>query len=133
SSTGTPALAKCAAICAPIVPAPRTATDRIRDINPSCYNAPLSAERSSSKGGVMIRWLATACLILTFSASARAQNAAISGTVVDESGAGVPGATVQLTGPRRELTTTGQGGTYRFSGLPSGTYQVTASLSGFSR
>jgi hypothetical protein len=29
SSTGTPALAKCAAICAPIVPAPSTATDRI--------------------------------------------------------------------------------------------------------
>ena len=27
-STGTPAFAKCAAICAPMVPAPRTATDR---------------------------------------------------------------------------------------------------------
>ena len=27
--TGTPAFAKCAAICAPIVPAPSTATDRI--------------------------------------------------------------------------------------------------------
>ena len=53
----------------------------------------------------MIRWLATACLILTFSTSAYAQNASISGTVVDESGAGVPGATVQLTGPRRDVTT----------------------------
>ena len=81
----------------------------------------------------MIRWLATACLILTFSVSVRAQNAAISGTVVDESGAGVPGATVQLTGPRRELTTSGQGGAYRFSGLASGTYQLTVSLGGFSR
>ena len=29
SSAGTPALAKCAAICAPIVPAPSTATERI--------------------------------------------------------------------------------------------------------
>src|SRR5262247_2816799 len=28
-SVGTPALARCAAICAPIVPAPRTAADRI--------------------------------------------------------------------------------------------------------
>jgi outer membrane receptor protein involved in Fe transport len=81
----------------------------------------------------MIRWLATVCLILTFSASARAQNAAISGTVVDESGAGVPGATVQLTGPRRDLTTSGQGGAYRFSGLAGGTYQLTVTLVGFSR
>ena len=32
-STGTPALAKCAAICAPIVPAPSTATDRIGGID----------------------------------------------------------------------------------------------------
>ena len=48
----------------------------------------------------MIRWLATACLILTFSVPARGQSAGISGTVVDESGAGVPGATVQLTGGR---------------------------------
>ena len=29
SSAGTPAFAKCAAICAPIVPAPRIATDRM--------------------------------------------------------------------------------------------------------
>jgi outer membrane receptor protein involved in Fe transport len=81
----------------------------------------------------MIRSLAAVCLILTFSVSARAQNAAISGTVVDESGAGVPGATVQLTGPRRDLTTSGQGGAYRFSGLASGTYQLTVTLVGFSR
>ena len=81
----------------------------------------------------MIRWLATACLILTFSISAYAQNASISGTVVDESGAGVPGATVQLTGPRRDVTTSGQDGGFRFPGLSSGTYQLTVSLSGFSR
>jgi outer membrane receptor protein involved in Fe transport len=81
----------------------------------------------------MIRWLATACLILTFTMSARAQSAGISGTVIDESGAGVPGATIQLTGgARRESTTTGQGGAYRFSGVASGRYQLTVSLSGFS-
>ncbi len=36
SSTCAPALAKCAAICAPIVPAPSIATDRIDDIC-TCY------------------------------------------------------------------------------------------------
>ena len=82
----------------------------------------------------MIRWLAAACLVFAFSAPARGQTAGISGTVVDESGAGVPGATVQLTGPSgRALTTSGQGGAYRFSGLASGTYQLAVSLPGFSQ
>ncbi len=48
SRTGTPALAKCAAICAPIVPAPSTATDRISDINLQCYNARSRRQLSSS-------------------------------------------------------------------------------------
>jgi iron complex outermembrane receptor protein len=82
----------------------------------------------------MIRWLAAACLVLMFAAPVRGQTFGISGTIVDESGGGVPGATVQLTGPGgRQLTTSGQGGAYRFSGLASGTYQLTVSLVGFSQ
>ena len=82
----------------------------------------------------MIRWLAAACLVLIFSAPVRGQTFGISGTIVDESGGGVPGATVQLTGPGgRQLTTSGQGGAYRFSSLASGTYQLTVSLVGFSQ
>ncbi len=82
----------------------------------------------------MIRWIAAACLVLTCSTVVRAQTAGISGTVVDETGGGVPGATVQLTGPSgRELTTSGQSGAYRFAGLAAGTYQVTVSLVGFSQ
>ena len=81
----------------------------------------------------MIRWVAAACLILTCSTVVRGQTAGISGTVVDESGAAVPGATVSLTGAaRREQTISEQGGTYRVSGLPPGTYVLTVSLSGFS-
>ena len=65
----------------------------------------------------MIRWIAAACLVLTCSTVVRAQTAGISGTVVDETGGGVPGATVQLTGPSgRQLTTSGQSGAYRFAG-----------------
>ena len=50
-------------------------------------------------GGFMIRWIAAACLVFTCSTSLARKPAAISGTVVDETGGGVPGATVQLTGP----------------------------------
>jgi iron complex outermembrane receptor protein len=82
----------------------------------------------------MIRWIAAACLVLTCSTVVRAQTAGISGTVVDETGGGVPGATVQLTGPSgRQLTTSGQSGAYRFAGLGAGAYQVTVSLIGFSQ
>jgi outer membrane receptor protein involved in Fe transport len=71
---------------------------------------------------------------LTCSTVVRAQNVAVSGTVVDETGGGVPGATVELTGAgRRELTTTGQGGAFRITGVASGSYQLRVSLIGFSQ
>ena len=56
----------------------------------------------------------------------------VSGTVVDESGAVLPGASVQLTGPGvNRFQTTGPDGTYTFTGVPPGTYKVTATLGGF--
>ena len=81
----------------------------------------------------MARWLAIACLVLACAVSARAQTAqAVSGTVVDESGAGVPGATVQLAGESsRDFTTSGPGGAYQFSNVAVGTYEVSATLVGF--
>jgi outer membrane receptor protein involved in Fe transport len=64
---------------------------------------------------------------------AYAQTGTVSGTVADESGAVVPGATVTLTGPgTRETMITGSAGDYRFANLAAGTYQLTVSLSGFS-
>jgi outer membrane receptor protein involved in Fe transport len=63
---------------------------------------------------------------------AYAQTGSVSGTVVDESGGVVPGATVTLTGQAtRETTITGPAGEYRFSNLAAGTYQLAVSLSGF--
>jgi len=80
----------------------------------------------------MVRWLTAACLVLSFAASARAQTAQVTGTVVDESGAGVPGATVSLAGrSNRELATSGQAGTYQFANVAPGTYQLTATIVGF--
>ena len=80
----------------------------------------------------MTRWLTIACLVLACAVSARAQTAQVTGTVVDESGAGVPGATVQLAGvSSRDFTTSGQGGNYEFSNVATGTYELTATLVGF--
>jgi len=80
----------------------------------------------------MLRWLAAACFVLSFAASARAQTTQVAGTVVDETGAGVPGATVSLAGPMsREFATSGLGGAYQFSNVTPGTYQLTATIVGF--
>src|SRR5438093_4491082 len=57
---------------------------------------------------------------------------AASGTVVDGSGAVVPGATVTLTGPAgRQVTASGPAGEYQFRSLAAGAYQVSVSLAGF--
>jgi outer membrane receptor protein involved in Fe transport len=80
----------------------------------------------------MLRWLAAACLVVFAAASAHAQTANVTGTVVDEQGAGVPGATVQLSGTsKRDFATSGPGGAYTFSNVAAGTYELTATLVGF--
>ena len=53
-------------------------------------------------------------------------------TVVDATGAVVPGVVVDLTGPQNGTFTTGPDGMARFLNLPPGTYQVKAALAGFS-
>jgi outer membrane receptor protein involved in Fe transport len=67
-------------------------------------------------------------------AQAQSAGGAVEGTVTDESGAVLPGATVtvrnQATGVARETTTDGVG-VFRAPLLPVGSYEVTAALSGF--
>src|ERR687898_1817901 len=67
-------------------------------------------------------------------ASAQSGTAGLRGTVMDEQGAHVPGATITLanaaTGFSRE-TVADAGGDYQFVALPPGTYTVTAELTGF--
>src|SRR5262245_18095306 len=82
----------------------------------------------------MTRWLTIVCVVLLYAVSAKAQSGQVTGSVVDQAGLGVPGATVQIAGATgRELTTSGATGSYRFAGLRAGTYRVTASLVGFSQ
>jgi len=58
-----------------------------------------------------------------------AQTFTISGTISPVTGGA--GTTVTLSGAGKATTTTGNSGTYSFSGLPNGTYTITPSHAGF--
>ena len=71
-------------------------------------------------------------LLAAATASAQSFTGTVSGTVTDEQGSALPGATVTLTGkgaPR--TTTTDAKGEYRFTAVDPGNYTVSAELSGF--
>jgi outer membrane receptor protein involved in Fe transport len=71
-------------------------------------------------------------IMFGLAAPVAAQPLTITGTVVDQSAAAVPGATVTLSGPTPAAsTTTGGRGEYTFSGLGAGTYRVVVTLPGF--
>jgi outer membrane receptor protein involved in Fe transport len=80
----------------------------------------------------MIRWAVLLSVLLCLAAPLQAQTASITGTIVDQTGAGVPGATVQLIGPTNAVTTSGSGGQYVFRGVAPGTYSIDVRLAGFS-
>jgi outer membrane receptor protein involved in Fe transport len=76
-----------------------------------------------------------AMLLLVFAAipvAAQEQTAAVEGMVMDQSGAALPGATVEAVSARGQRFTTqsDSNGRYRFPSVPPGVYTVTASLSG---
>ena len=80
----------------------------------------------------MSRALQVFVVLCAFAVPTYAQTGSVSGTVVDESGAVVPGATVTLAGPAsRASTVTGAQGEYSFRNVSPGTYQVTVTLVGF--
>jgi len=86
----------------------------------------------------MIRKLSgAAALVLLACATTFAQQTTgtVTGRVVDQQGAAVPGATVTAKSPTTGFTrteTSDTEGVYRLSALPVGVYEVTAELSGFS-
>jgi outer membrane receptor protein involved in Fe transport len=79
----------------------------------------------------------TVCLLLLAPVALLAQTTGtIEGQVTDQSGAALPGVTVELTGARLQGTKTGvtaADGHYRFLSLVPGDYTVTASLAGFGK
>src|SRR5262245_7033622 len=91
-------------------------------------------------GCVSPRLLVAALVVISLfgpalaSADAQVTSAAVVGTITDTTGAGLPGATVTArnvdTGFVRAVPTN-ESGAYRLDFLPTGTYVVEVSLSGF--
>ena len=72
------------------------------------------------------------CLVLVAPAVALAQNGVVSGSVVDSSGAVVPGATVTLgTPPSARETVSGSDGGFRFTNVAPGSYPLAIAAGGF--
>ena len=73
-------------------------------------------------------------LLVLAAATAGAQSfsGTVSGTVTDEQGGALPGATVTLTGKAGARTTvTDAKGEYRFTAVDPGSYDITVELTGF--
>src|SRR5688500_3498353 len=80
----------------------------------------------------MFRPLFTIALVLALVTAAAAQTTTVSGTVIDQAGAAVPGASVTLTGPAATASAvTGSRGEYSFPGVGAGTYRISVTLPGF--
>ena len=72
-------------------------------------------------------------LAVAVPAGAQSSGGTVSGSLVDESGAALPGVNVQLIGPgANKFAVSGSDGRYTFNGVPAGTHKVTANLIGFS-
>jgi outer membrane receptor protein involved in Fe transport len=80
----------------------------------------------------MTRLSLATLLACALAAPVLAQTAIVTGTVHDESGAAVPGATVELVGPATMTpTVSGSRGEYSFRDVRPGTYKIQATLVGF--
>src|SRR5882724_4153640 len=80
----------------------------------------------------MLRSLYAFALLVALATPAAAQTATVSGTITDQSGAAVPGATVTLTGPESPaLIPSGPRGEYSFPGVANGNHRISVTLQGF--
>jgi hypothetical protein len=74
--------------------------------------------------------------LLASSLSAQVEQANITGTVLDESGAVIPGAAVEVINARtkvRAVTRSNESGSYRIPYLPAGEYELNVEKAGFNR
>jgi hypothetical protein len=80
---------------------------------------------------MMVLWAALLAAVAAPS-SAQVSTGRIDTTVADSTGAVLPGVTVDIAGPQKQMAVTDATGEAHFLNLPPGTYTVTAKLSGFS-
>jgi hypothetical protein len=84
--------------------------------------------------GLWRMWLAAVLLLAVTTASAQVVTATLNGTVTDETGAVIPGATITVTNQqtRAERKTVSNGvGNFTLAALPAGDYSLKASAKGF--
>jgi hypothetical protein len=90
--------------------------------------------RALARPGRCIGWFLAAFCLLAMPAEAQLDRSRLTGTIKDESGAIVPGATVTATNLQTKTPTvvvTDASGYYNFPNLTPGQYTITAELSGF--
>ncbi|HUF02625.1 MAG TPA: carboxypeptidase-like regulatory domain-containing protein [Aridibacter sp.] len=76
------------------------------------------------------------CAILVGSISAQSGTSRINGTITDQTGAAVPGATVRITNPNTGYTrsiTTDSSGSYSFPSIPPATYRLEVEAANFNK
>lgn len=83
-----------------------------------------------------LQFLIVLCCILTLAAAvmAQVQNGQFTGTITDPSGAAIPGATITVSNPSTNFSTsatTGSTGSYAVRDLPPATYKITVEAKGF--
>src|SRR5260370_21463675 len=93
-------------------------------------------KNGSRAPSLTLLFAASAVLALTgvFSLNAQATDGNLVGVVVDQMGASIPGATVEITNTATSVkaaTTTRMDGAYRFNNLLAGSYDLRASRTGF--
>jgi hypothetical protein len=79
--------------------------------------------------------LAVVCVLFMAQAATAQTTGGINGTVIDNTGAVLPGVTITASGPALmgvQTTVTNEQGQYRFPALPIGTYSLNYELGGFS-
>ena len=78
--------------------------------------------------------LAAALMLLCVAGSTAAQSVAVLvGSIVDQTGAPLPGVRVTIRGVAVRMADTGAAGDFAFPDLPEGDYEISAELSGFER
>lgn len=88
------------------------------------------------KAAVFFAIALMASAFLTVNILAQAGTSGVRGTVVDQNGAAVPGATVTLSNPDtgfNRTTTTGDDGTYNFPGIQPATYRLEVTAANFKK
>src|SRR3954470_10385520 len=101
---------------------------------PALLNALTTRGQGRTHGGIrMTKWLLAALLCaVSTTAGAQVFTGRIDVSVIDSTGAVLPGVTVSVAGPQNQNAVTDAQGEAHFLNLPAGTYAVKAALQGFS-